>query len=161
MPIHPVGTINRKGSLGSPYSISDYYGINPEFGTLDDFRHLLATAHALGFHLVIDLVANHTAWDNKLIHEHPDYFHKDSTGKIIPPNPNWTDVARLDYAQTGLRHYMIEMMKYWVRDIGIDGFRCDVAELVPVDFWDQARSALDSIKTVMMLFRGRLSGASP
>lgn len=154
MPIHPVGVINRKGTLGSPYSISDYYGINPEFGTLDDFRHLLAAAHALGFRLVIDLVANHTAWDSKLIREHPEWFHKDSTGKIVPPNPDWTDVAHLDYAQPGLRRYMIDMMKYWVRDIGIDGFRCDVSELVPVDFWDQARTALDSIKTVMMLSEG-------
>ena len=154
MPIHPVGVLNRKGSLGSQYSVQDYYAVNPEFGTLDDFQRLLKNAHKLGFHLIIDLVANHTAWDSKLIHEHPDWFTKDSTGKIVPPNPDWTDVADLDYSQPGLRRYMIGMMKYWVRDIGVDGFRCDVAEMVPLDFWEDARAALDSIKPVMMLAEG-------
>jgi len=154
MPIHPVGVLHRKGTLGSPYSVQDYYGINPEFGTLDDFKRLLKRAHALGFHLVIDLVANHTAWDSKLIKEHPEWFTKDSAGNIIPPNPDWTDVADLNYSEPGLRRYMITMMKYWVRDVGIDGFRCDVAELVPIDFWNEARTALDSIKPVMMLAEG-------
>lgn len=154
MPIHPVGLVHRKGTLGSPYSVKDYYGINPEFGTIDDFKRLLRSAHQLGFHLLIDLVANHTAWDSRLIAEHPVWFTKDSAGNIIPPNPDWTDVADLDYTKAGLRHYMIEMMKYWVRDIGVDGFRCDVAELVPIDFWEEARAALDSIKPVMMLSEG-------
>jgi len=154
MPIHPVGVLNRKGTLGSQYSVQDYYAVNPEFGTIDDFQRLVNSAHKLGFHLIIDLVANHTAWDSKLIKEHPDWFTKDSSGKIVPPNPDWTDVADLNYSQPGLRRYMIEMMKYWVRDIGVDGYRCDVAELVPLDFWEDARAALDSIKPVMMLAEG-------
>jgi cyclomaltodextrinase / maltogenic alpha-amylase / neopullulanase len=154
MPIHPVGVLNRKGTLGSQYSVQDYYAVNPEFGTIDDFQRLVNSAHKLGFHLIIDLVANHTAWDSKLIKEHPDWFTKDSSGKIVPPNPDWTDVADLNYSQPGLRRYMIEMMKYWIRDIGVDGFRCDVAELVPLDFWEDARAALDSIKPVMMLAEG-------
>jgi glycosidase len=154
MPIHPVGVMKRKGTLGSPYSVRDYNAVNPEFGTLDDFRQLLNRAHTLGFRLIIDLVANHTAWDSKLIQEHPEWFTHDSTGTIVPPIPDWSDVADLDYSQPGLRRYMIEMMKYWVRDIGIDGFRCDVSEMVPSDFWESARAALDEIKPVMMLSEG-------
>ncbi len=156
MPIHPVGELHRKGKLGSSYSVRDYYGVNPEYGTLDDFKHLLLRAHEMGFHLIIDLVANHTAWDSKLITEHPEWFSKDSTGKIVSPNPDWTDVADLDYSQPGLRRYMIDMMKYWVKDVGIDGFRCDVSELVPLDFWEEARAALDSIKPILMLSEGSL-----
>lgn len=154
MPIHPVGVLHRKGTLGSPYSIQDYYAVNPEFGTVDDFKRLVKRAHEQGLHLIIDLVANHTAWDSKFIKEHPEWFTKDSVGNIIAPNPDWTDVADLDYSQPGLRRSMIEMMKYWVREVGIDGFRCDVAEMVPTDFWENARAALDSIKPVMMLSEG-------
>jgi glycosidase len=156
MPIHPVGRINRKGTLGSPYSVQDYYGINPEFGTLDDFQSLVNTIHQQGMKIIIDLVANHTAWDNSMIMEHPDWYTHDTNGSIISPNPDWTDVADLNYNQAGLRKYMITMMKYWVRTIGIDGFRCDVAELVPTDFWDSARKELDVIKPVMMLSEGTL-----
>jgi glycosidase len=154
MPIHPIGKLNRKGTLGSPYSVRDYYKINPEYGTLDDFKELVKAVHQSGMHIIIDLVINHTAWDNALITEHPEWYVHDSTGKIIPPNPDWTDVAQLDYSNKNLREYMVTMMKYWVGDIGIDGFRCDVAEMVPVDFWDEARAALDSIKPVMMLAEG-------
>lgn len=154
MPIHPLGVLHRKGTLGSPYSVQDFYAINPEFGTMDDFRRLMKHAHDHGFHLIIDLVANHTAWDSKLINEHPDWFTRDSSGAIIPPNPDWTDVADLNYRQPGLRRYMIDMMKFWVRDVGVDGFRCDVAEMVPTDFWEEARAALDSIRPVMMLAEG-------
>ena len=154
MPIHPVGKVNRKGTLGSPYSIRDYYKINPEYGTLDDFKELVKAVHRAGMHIIIDLVINHTAWDNPLINEHPDWYKHDSTGKIIPPNPDWTDVAQLNYANKDLREYMLNMLKYYVKDIGIDGFRCNVAEMVPLDFWDEARSALDSIKPVMMLAEG-------
>lgn len=156
MPIHPVGVKNRKGTLGSPYAVQDYYGINPEFGTLDDFRRLLATVHAHGLKLIIDLVANHTSWDSKLMEEHPEWFTKDSAGAVVPPNADWHDVADLDYGHAGLRAYMKEMMLYWVRDVGIDGFRCDVAEMVPTDFWEDARTALDGVKDVMMLSEGSL-----
>ena len=155
MPIHPVGLEKRKGSLGSPYSIADYYGINPEFGTLQDFKKLLAAAHKQGFKLVIDLVANHTSWDSKMLREHPEWFTKDSTGTIIAPVADWSDVADLNYDNPELRAYMIAMMKYWVKEVGIDGFRCDVAEMVPTDFWEAARAALDSVKPVLMLAEGQ------
>jgi cyclomaltodextrinase / maltogenic alpha-amylase / neopullulanase len=156
MPIHPVGMKNRKGTLGSPYAVQDYYGINPEFGTMDDFKHLLDAVHAAGMKLIIDMVANHTAWDSKLMAEHPDWFTKNEKGEIIPPNADWHDVADLDYSKPGLRAYMKEMLVWWVRDIGIDGFRCDVAELVPTDFWEDVRDALDAVKPVMMLSEGSI-----
>ena len=154
MPIHPTGELNRKGKLGSPYSVQDYYAVNPEFGTLDDFKSLVQTTHALGMKIIIDLVANHTSWDSRLIMEHPDWFTKNAEGAIVSPNADWTDVADLNYNQHELRKYMIEMMKYWVRDVGIDGYRCDVAELVPTDFWNRARQELDKIKPIMMLSEG-------
>jgi glycosidase len=154
MPIHPLGMEKRKGSLGSPYSVKDYYGINPEFGTLEDFQRVVKRTHELGMRIVIDLVANHTAWDSRMFQEHPDWFTKDSTGKFIAPVADWSDVVDLNYDDPNLRRYMIEMLKYWVRDVGIDGFRCDVSEMVPVSFWDEARAALDSIKPVFMLSEG-------
>jgi glycosidase len=156
LPIHPVGEKNRKGKLGSPYSVRDYYGINPEFGTMQDFKRLLAAVHRKGMKLIIDLVANHTAWDSKLVLEHPEWFTKDPKGALVQPNADWTDVVDLDYSQSGLRKYMIEMMRWWVKDIGIDGFRCDVAELVPTDFWEEAREKLNRIKPVMMLSEGSI-----
>jgi glycosidase len=156
MPIHPIGSKHRKGTLGSPYAVQDYYGINPEFGSMADFKHLLAAAHKQSFRLIIDLVANHTSWDSKLITTHPEWFTKDSTGAIVPPNADWTDVADLDYSKAGLRKYMTDMMVWWVKDVGIDGFRCDVAELVPTDFWEEARTALNAVKPVMMLSEGSL-----
>jgi cyclomaltodextrinase / maltogenic alpha-amylase / neopullulanase len=156
MPIHPVGLKNRKGTLGSPYAVQDYYGINPEFGTMDDFKHLLATVHSQGMKLIIDMVANHTSWDSKLMMEHPEWFTRSEKGEIIPPNADWHDVADLDYSNAGLRAYMKEMLVWWVRDIGIDGYRCDVADLVPTDFWEDVREALDQVKPVMMLAEGSL-----
>lgn len=156
MPIHPVGVTKRKGKLGSPYSVQDYYAVNTEFGTLEDFKKLLRTVHNNNMKLIIDLVANHTSWDSKLIKEHPEWFTKDRTGNIVAPNSDWTDVADLDFTKPELRKYMIEMMKWWVRDVGIDGFRCDVSELVPTDFWDTARNELNKIKPVMMLSEGSI-----
>lgn len=155
MPIHPVGAEKRKGSLGSSYSIKDYYGINPEYGTLDDFKRLVERSHERGFKIIIDLVANHTSWDSRMFKEHPEWFTKDSSGSFIPPVADWSDVVDLNYEHADLRRYMIDMMKYWVRDIGIDGFRCDVAEMVPTNFWNDARAALDSIKPVIMLSEGQ------
>ncbi len=154
MPIHPVGKKHRKGTLGSPYSVQDFYGVNPEFGTLDDFKSLVAATHVQGMHIIIDLVANHTSWDNPLITAHPDWYTTDTDGGIIAPNADWHDVADLDYDAPGLRAWMKEMMLYWVRDIGIDGFRCDVAEMVPHDFWVDAIAALRAVKPVMMLAEG-------
>jgi glycosidase len=156
MPVHPVGLKHRKGSLGSPYSVQDFYGVNPEFGSMDDFKHLLRAVHEQGLKLIIDLVINHTAWDNRLITDHPEWYVKDDDGKIIPPNPDWSDVADLDYSEVGLRTYMSDMMTWWVKDVGIDGFRCDVAEMVPTDFWNTVRKRLDAIKPVMMLSEGTL-----
>jgi cyclomaltodextrinase len=156
MPIHPVGVEKRKGRLGSPYAVRDYYDVNPEFGTMEDFRRLLSTARRHGLRLIIDLVANHTAWDSKLIREHPEWFTKNANGTIVAPNDDWTDVADLDFSHPGLRRYMIDMMRWWIKDVGIDGFRCDVSELVPTDFWEEARAVLDRIKPVMMLSEGTL-----
>ncbi len=156
MPIHPVGAVHRKGSLGSPYSVQDYYKVNPEFGTMADFMSLVKSVHQHGLKIIIDLVANHTAWDNPLLKEHPEWYTHDAQGKIVSPNPDWTDVADLNYDQPELRKYMISMMKYWIRDVGIDGFRCDVSELVPLDFWENARAELDAIKPILMLSEGSL-----
>ena len=154
LPIHPVGVKLRKGTLGSPYSVQDYYSVNPEFGTMDDFRNLLTTVHANGMKLIIDLVIDHTAWDSKLIEQHPEWFKHDASGAIISPNANWTDVAALDFSKPGLRKYFMDMMEWWVKEIGIDGFRCDVAEMVPLDFWNEARRRLNAVKPVMMLSEG-------
>jgi len=156
MPIHPVGIKNRKGSLGSPYAVRDYYAVNPEFGTVEDFKRLVGAVHKLGMKIIIDLVANHTAWDSRLMFEHPEWFTHNERGEIIPPNADWTDVADLDYSHRGLRTYMTDMIAYWVRDMGIDGYRCDVAELVPTDFWNAARKRLNAIKPIMMLAEGSL-----
>jgi glycosidase len=150
MPITPIGEINRKGSLGSYYSVKDYRGINPEFGTMEDFRNLVAQAHELGMYVILDWVANHTAWDNYLVEQHPEWYAKNENGEMISPF-DWTDVVQLDYNQPGLRDYMVDALKFWVTEANVDGFRCDVAEMVPTDFWNRARAELDQIKPVFML----------
>ena len=152
MPIHPIGALNRKGTLGSPYSVKDYYGVNPEFGTLADLKRFVATAHVLGLKVILDWVPNHTAWDNPLAQAHPDWYQRDWKGKQRPtPWWDWSDIINLDYRSPGLRKYMTEVMKYWVRDVGIDGYRCDVAGYIPLDFWNHLRKELDAIKPVFML----------
>jgi len=151
MPVHPIGEKNRKGKLGSPYAVKDYYAVNPEFGTLEDFKALVKAAHGEGMHVIIDIVANHTAWDNPLIEKHPDWYRKDSNGKIVPPVPDWEDVAHLDYDRPELRRYMTDMLKFWVKDMGIDGFRCDVASMVPTSFWNEARKEIDEIRPTFWL----------
>jgi glycosidase len=156
LPIHPIGELKRKGTLGSPYSVRDFYGINPELGTMDEFRSLVAAVHAEGMHLILDLVANHTSWDNPLLAQHPDWYTRDAAGEVVSPSPKWYDVADLDYSNPALRRYMMEMMSWWVEEVGVDGFRCDVAELVPLDFWEAARRRLDAIRPVMMLAEGTL-----
>jgi len=151
MPVHPIGVKNRKGSLGSYYSVKDYLAVDPMYGTIDDLKSLVKTVHQNKMHIIIDWVANHTSWDNNLITEHPDYYTKDSLGNIVSPVKDWTDVADLNYDNPGLRRYMIDALKFWVRECDIDGYRCDVADMVPTDFWADARKELDEIKPVFML----------
>ena len=151
MPIHPVGEVGRKGSLGSPYAVRDYYGVNPEFGTLEDLQHLVRAAHALGMRVILDWVANHTSRDNALIAQHPAWYRHDAQGQLVAPVADWTDVVALDYANPELRAYMTEALRYWLRAADVDGFRCDVAGLVPTDFWDEVRPALEELKPVFML----------
>lgn len=156
MPIHPIGEVKRKGSLGSPYSVKDYYGVNPEYGTKEDFKELVKEAHKLGFKVIIDEVLNHCAWDNELVKKHPDWFTKDKAGNLVPPNSDWTDVVDFNYDNPNLRKYMIEMLKYWVKEFDIDGYRMDVSELVPLDFWEEARAELEKIKPQFWLSEGTL-----
>lgn len=152
MPIHEIGVKNRKGTLGSPYSVKDYYSVNPEFGTMDDFKHFVNEAHKQGFYVILDWVANHTAWDNPLVSQHPEWYEKDWKGDFRPtPWWDWSDIINLNYSQPGLRKYMTDAMKFWVREADIDGYRCDVAGFVPVDFWNNARRELDAVKPVFML----------
>jgi glycosidase len=151
MPIHPIGEKNRKGTLGSYYSVKDYTAVNPEFGTLDEFKSLVKVIHKMGMYVIIDWVANHTAWDHKWITEHPDFYTQDSRGNIIPPNPDWTDVADLNYDSKELWKEMIDALKFWVEECNIDGYRCDVAGMVPTQFWIDARTELEKIKNVFML----------
>ena len=152
MPIHPIGEVNRKGELGSPYAVRDYLAVNPEFGTLEELRHLVAAAHELGMYVILDWVANHTAWDNHLVTDHPDWYLRDWKGDFCPtPWWDWDDIIDFDYTSPELRQYMTEALKYWVRETDIDGYRCDVAGFVPTDFWENARAELDEIKAVFML----------
>ncbi len=152
MPIHPIGEKNRKGTLGSYYSVKDYYGVNPEFGTTDDFKTLVEQIHAQGMYVIIDWVANHSAWDNPLVDEHPEWYSKTREGNFRPtPWYDWDDIIDFDFNRPGIRQYMTEAMKYWVSETGIDGYRCDVAGFIPVDFWDNLRVELDRIKPVFML----------
>jgi len=145
MPIHPVGQVKKKGSLGSAYAVQDYYAINPAYGTKDELKRLVTEAHRRGLKVIIDIVANHTAWDSVLM-KHPQFYKKDAQGNIISPDPDWTDVAGLDYRNPQLRVYMTDMLKYWLKDFDLDGFRCDVAGDVPTDFWENARAELTQIK---------------
>jgi glycosidase len=143
MPIHPIGEQNRLGSLGSYYSVRDYYGVNPEFGTAEDFRAVVDEAHARGMRVLLDWVANHTSWDNGLTETHPEWYVTDAAGEFIPPpGTNWTDVIELDYAEPGLRAYMIDAVLYWMEEFGVDGFRFDAVDFVPHGFWEEATAAL-------------------
>ena len=152
MPIHPIGEVNRKGTLGSPYSVKDYYGVNPEFGTLDDLKQFIRAAHELGLYVILDWVANHSAWDCNLVTEHPEWYARDWKGDFRPtPWWDWPDIIDFDFDQPGLRRYLTEAMVWWVREVGVDGFRCDVAGFVPTDFWNTARREMEAVKPVFML----------
>jgi cyclomaltodextrinase len=145
MPIHPIGEKFRKGEFGSPYSIKNYYAVDPNYGTLDDFKKLVVGAHQRGMKVIMDIVANHTAWDSVMMTNN-DFYKQDAAGHVISPVPSWTDVAGLNYDSPALRQYMIAMLKYWITEADVDGFRCDVAYMVPTDFWEQARAALSKVK---------------
>lgn len=163
MPINPVSVKNRKGELGSPYSIGDYYKTNPDYGTLDDFKSMVKAIHDAGMHIIIDWVPNHTGWDNPWITEHPDWYTHDKDGNIIDPidyntgkSWGWTDVADLNFDNKEMRIGMIDALKYWINETGIDGFRMDVAHGVPVDFWAQCADSLYKIKPLFMLSEGEV-----
>ena len=159
MPIQPIGVKERKGTLGSYYSIRDYTAVNPEFGTLADARAYVQAAHALGIKVILDWVANHTAFDHPWTRDHKDWYKLDAHGEVFPvtfnagkPNEeHWSDVTALNYDSPGLRDAMIAAMQFWVREVDLDGFRCDVASLVPTPFWERARRELDAVKPMFML----------
>ena len=151
MPIHPIGVEGRKGTLGSYYAVKDYLDVNPEFGTKEDFRHLVDKAHDMGFKVMLDWVANHTARDHAWITEHPDWYVHDSTGEIESPY-NWTDTAKLNYDSYEMRAEMIRAMVYWVEEMGVDGYRCDHAIGVPASFWNAVVYKMKSVnREILML----------
>jgi glycosidase len=149
MPLHPIGQLNKKGSLGCPYSIADYEEVNPAYGSKADFKRCIDKAHALGMKVMIDVVYNHTAHDSKLVRLHPEWFHQGPDGKPVTTVPDWTDVIDLNHPQEGLETYLVEVLKEWVR-LGVDGFRCDVASLVPVHLWKRARAETAAINPDMV-----------
>lgn len=151
MPLQPVGVENRKGSLGSYYSIRNYCEIDAAYGTLDEFTDLVKEIHSLGMYVILDWVANHTAWDHHWVNEFPDFYRRNEAGEVHPPFPEWEDVIGLDYSNPALRKEMISSMEFWLKTADIDGFRCDMAMLVPTDFWNQARKELETVKPVFML----------
>ncbi|MFT3822336.1 MAG: alpha-amylase family glycosyl hydrolase [Chitinophagaceae bacterium] len=150
MPVTPISREGRLGVLGSYYACSDYTAINPEYGTLDDFKALVKKAQELGFKVIIDWVANHTGKDHVWVASHSNFYKKTSDGKFYDTN-GWEDVIDLNYYDYELRRFMIDAMTFWVKECNIDGFRCDMAHLVPLDFWRQARIALDAVKPLYWL----------
>lgn len=150
MPITPISIEKRLGALGSYYACSDYKKTNPEFGTVEDFTALVARAHGLGFKVIIDWVANHTGWDHCWTKEHPDFYRKNLEGSFYDAH-GWNDVIDLNYDNEDLWKAMIEAMRFWVQTCHIDGFRCDMAMLVTLDFWRHARTELDTIKPLFWL----------
>lgn len=152
MPVYPISEKNRKGSMGSYYAVADYQAVNPEFGTMDDLKSLVKQAHDMGMKVILDWVANHTGWDNIIMKDHKDWYTQNEKGEIvIPEGTDWSDTADLNYENQEMRKYMIESLKFWLTNADVDGFRCDVAGMVPTDFWEAARKELDAVKPVFML----------
>lgn len=151
MPLQPIGLLNRKGSLGSYYSIRNYCELDASYGTMDEFIALVHEIHSMGMYVILDWVANHTAWDHHWVEEFPAFYRRNEQGMVHPPFPEWEDVIGLDYSNPDMRLAMIESMKFWLTETGIDGFRCDMAMLVPTPFWNQARAELEKVKPVFML----------
>ncbi len=154
MPVHPIGVEARVRDLGSPYAVKDYLAFNPEFGTLEQFKAMIDEAHALGLYVLIDWVPNHTSPDHPWVKEHPAWYTRDENGQLVPPIPQWADVVDLNYDAMDMRQEMIEAMAFWVREVGVDGFRVDTAEMQPLDFWIDARNELRKIKPVFLLAEG-------
>jgi glycosidase len=150
MPIHPISEERKLGSMGSPYAVADYKAVHPDMGTNADFLSLVKAAHAAGFKVILDWVANHTGWDNAWT-QNPGWHTINSAGVIQPPNQDWLDVADLNYGNADMRAAMIDAMKYWVTTFDIDGFRADHSNGVPTTFWEEASNQLDSIKPMFML----------
>ena len=150
MPITPISQKVKKGTMGSPYAAHDYTSINPEFGTMEDFKHMVDEAHKLGFKVIIDWVANHTGWDHVWTVQHPDWYLHDADGKFHIAS-GMDDIIELDYKNPAMRQGMIDAMKFWVRETNIDGFRCDLASWVEVDFWAQARPEVEKVKPLFWL----------
>lgn len=150
MPIHPISETERKGTLGSYYAVDDYTAVNPEFGTIEDFQHLVDKAHKMGFKVIIDWVANHTGWDHDWITAHPDWYDRDENGEITF-SYDWSDIAELNYDNFEMRAEMIKAMQFWIEEVGIDGFRCDHAVGVPASFWNAAVYKLKSINSDIMM----------
>ena len=145
-PIHPIGETNRKGTLGSYYAVRDYCGVNPEFGTMADFDRFVSTAHGLGLKVLLDWVANHTARDARWVTERPaDWYERDAAGEPVVPN-GWDDTAKLNYANRAVWQGQIDAMRFWLAEHGVDGFRCDMAMLVPTAFWQEAAAQLREVK---------------
>lgn len=151
MPVTPISVKNRKGTLGSYYACSSYTTANTEFGTVHEFKELVNEIHSLGMKVIIDWVANHTGWDHEWTISHPEYYTQDHHGKFKPPVENWEDVIHLNFHNPATRRAMIDAMKFWVQECKIDGFRCDMAMLVPVDFWKEARTELDQLRKLFWL----------
>ncbi|WP_462250638.1 alpha-amylase family glycosyl hydrolase [Ekhidna sp.] len=151
MPVQPIGEKNRKGRLGSYYSIKDYTAINPDYGTMEDFKTMVESAHNLGIKVILDWVANHTAFDHPWT-EIAGYHTTDSLGNITwPEGTDWTDVADLNYENMDMQNEMIDALRFWVREADLDGYRCDVAGFVPMEFWQRAKDSLDVDKDLFML----------
>ncbi len=150
MPIHPISEKNRKGSLGSYYAVADYKKVNPEFGTLDDLKEFVRTAHTLGMKVIIDEVCNHSGCDNNWLDNHPDFYVRDKKGNLVSPY-DWTDTYKLDYSNPAMRDAMYDALTFWVKEADIDGYRFDVAGEVPTDFWDGLRPKLEALKPVFLL----------
>ena len=147
MPVHPIGVERHKEDPGSPYAVRDYYTVNSRFGTLEEFGSLVNAIHERGMYVILDMVLNHTAWDNELIESNPDWYTRNADGEMThPAHTDWTDVADLDYDVDAVQQYMIDMLVWWVQEQNVDGFRFDVAELVPYDFWVKAKQACQKVK---------------
>ncbi len=156
LPIYPIGLDKRKGTLGNPHSIADFTKVNPELGSFEDLKSLVAEIHRLHMHVIMDWISNHTAWDHTWVNTHPEWYVQDG-GNIVSPKDGteelgfYEDVAELNFEVEAMRHTMIESMKFWLRAIDVDGFRCQTAHLVPNDYWTEVRPALETIKPVLMI----------